>query len=849
MKHYITMLAALLLSVHVLFAVPAKPGKINYVQPDGSIIRIELHGDEFFHWVTDEDGNTIVMDANGYYRKAFAPTAAQLAERQAVRQQAQEERILRASASGNTGERTFLVILIEFSDIEFKTSDVQQTFWNLLNQEGYSANNATGSVRDYYIDNSMGKFTPSFDVYGPVPLDNASSYYGADNGSAGNDIRPGQALVDACKKLDGTVDFSKYAVNGEIPAILFYYAGYNQAEGAASTTIWPHEWTLSAQSISAKNRTFDDVVINTYSCTSELQGTSGTTLCGIGTACHEFGHALGLPDFYDTDSSTNGSAGGLYCYSTMCSGNYNNDSHTPPYFNALERTILGWLDDVEVMPASGSITIPSIANNTAYRTASDVADEYFIYECRPGTGWDAPLQGGMIVYHVDKSSAHSILSGNYTAKSVWGGSNKINADGTHPCFYIVPAAEQTSFNYSNASYDYQTKVGYLPFPGKSRTYTYTPVSWSGASMDYHFTSIAFNTASDPSGATVTMAISSSSRELTGVVTDKSKTAIAGATIRLYAAASSQPASSRMMVRQLASGAILAEATTDESGSFTIDLADVSATSLDVAVSAEGFLSHEETITVGPGINDYSVILYAENPVEEEMLYKFNSQNQAYITGSGTSIMGAVLYSAAELKDDVGRRIDGLTFVYQSEVVDGVYAFVDFGEERQCWVPVQNPRSGYFMHVDLRGYNIKVPADTDCYFGFAVKNPSSGYPLIFEKEEVKEGGMFWAEFNENGATWSSYEGNIFVAASLSPSVPFNYIKDAKNGKYSVGDVFSLGMETASNYRAPSSISWFYDDEPVSGETITLTETGVHTISAEITTQDGTRKVVELEIDVQ
>ena len=455
----------------------------------------------------------------------------------------------------------------------------------------------------------------------------------------------------------------------------------------------------------------------------------------------------------------------------------------------------------------------------------------------------------MIVYHVDKSSTHSILGGSYTARSVWNGSNKINADGSHPCFYIVPAADQTSLNYARAAYDDESRVGYLPFPGVSRKYTYTPVAWSGSSMDYNFTAIAFNNSSDPSAATVTMKISSGSRVLSGTVTDKKKTGIAGATVTLHAVASSQSAAGPMRIRQMAAGAVLAEATTNEEGVYSIDLGGISAVNLDVVVGADGYLSHEETITVGPGINEYSVVLYAENPVEEEMLYKFNPQNPAYVTGSGESVMGAVQYTAAELKDDVGRRIDGLKFVYQSEVVDGIYAFVDFGSERQCWVPVKNPESGYFLDVDLRGYNIKIPADTDCYFGFAVKNPSYGYPLIFEKEVIKEGGMFYAEFNENGASWSAYEGNIYVAVSLSPSVPFNYIRDDKNGNYAVGDLFPLELVTASNYRTPSSVAWYYDDEPFSGTAVRLNESGMHVISAEITMQDGKKMVLELEIDVR
>lgn len=32
-----------------------------------------------------------------------------------------------------------------------------------------------------------------------------------------------------------------------------------------------------------------------YACTSELSGSAGNIMCGIGTFCHEFGHVIGLP--------------------------------------------------------------------------------------------------------------------------------------------------------------------------------------------------------------------------------------------------------------------------------------------------------------------------------------------------------------------------------------------------------------------------------------------------------------------------------------------------------------------------------------------------------------------------
>lgn len=42
--------------------VPARPGVIERVQPNGDTIRVRLYGDERQHWMTLEDGKTLVAE-------------------------------------------------------------------------------------------------------------------------------------------------------------------------------------------------------------------------------------------------------------------------------------------------------------------------------------------------------------------------------------------------------------------------------------------------------------------------------------------------------------------------------------------------------------------------------------------------------------------------------------------------------------------------------------------------------------------------------------------------------------------------------------------------------------------
>ena len=65
--HLTALVAGMLASIALLTALPtqaapARPQPITIIQPDGSILTIRLHGDEWCHWTTDLDGNLLVTD-------------------------------------------------------------------------------------------------------------------------------------------------------------------------------------------------------------------------------------------------------------------------------------------------------------------------------------------------------------------------------------------------------------------------------------------------------------------------------------------------------------------------------------------------------------------------------------------------------------------------------------------------------------------------------------------------------------------------------------------------------------------------------------------------------------------
>ncbi|MBO4742409.1 MAG: M6 family metalloprotease domain-containing protein [Bacteroidales bacterium] len=449
---------------------PRTPYKVR--QPDGSYITLVNHGDEFHHWTTRVDDHSVMeFGADGYWKPSVykAPTQ----ESRARRQKAQQMRAMAAESSISMGEKHFLVILIEFNNLSFTLSNPQDAFYRLLNEQGYSENGGTGSVKDFYSLNSSGKFIPTFDVYGPATLSHDYGYYGRDTGMPGSDERPDEALYEACQILDEQIDFSQYDHDGDgfVDNIFFYYAGNNQAEGANSNTIWPHAWALYNF-----NAVFDGVRAWSYACASEYKGPSGKRMCGIGTFTHEFGHVLGLPDFYDTNDSQEGDADGLGTFSTMDSGCYNNDGRTPPLFNAVERNMLGWMDEPEQLVMGGDYTLESIINNKAYCSLTSNDGEIFIYEVRDGTGWDAYNAAGLVVYHMDKSNNRV---GNSTAAQRWAYGYGINEVGAHPCFYVVPSVSLWPTEYA-------------VYPGATNVTSIEPVEWNGAKISSSLSNIAYS---------------------------------------------------------------------------------------------------------------------------------------------------------------------------------------------------------------------------------------------------------------------------------------------------------------------------------------------------------------------
>ena len=458
MRRYLfSMMAALVCSASV-YAVVASPEPISIRQGDGTTIIVKMVGDEFHHYYTTLNGTPLRMDEKGMMVED-ASVVEPSEQARHIRRATQQATI--AGSYPLTGSPKSLVILVNFADLKFKYTLAD--FQAMLTESGYSKNNGVGSARDYFIACSDSIFSPQFDCYGPVTLSQKYPYY---------DSHTSQMIVEACNLVANQgVDLTQYDTDndGRLDNVFVYYAGHNEAEGASSQTIWPH------RSIVTTGDRVQNKLIYDYACTSELRGSAGNAMCGIGTFCHEFGHVLGLPDYYNTKNSQEYTVGS---WDIMCSGSYNGSGKTPPSYTAGERFQLGWIKPVQLKEAGAYTLEPLETTGQAYliaKTDHNLSwenanpNEYWLLENRQNLGWDrhsTSLPGtGMLIFHITYNAA------------AWGQNEPNNS---YPLRYDIEEAGGVK-GYSATS---------DPFPGSYNVSTFTPILHSGELIEQPLTGIA-----------------------------------------------------------------------------------------------------------------------------------------------------------------------------------------------------------------------------------------------------------------------------------------------------------------------------------------------------------------------
>ncbi|MDR0927749.1 MAG: InlB B-repeat-containing protein, partial [Ignavibacteria bacterium] len=415
-------------------------------QPNGIVVHCLATGDEYYHRVHDSSGYTIVQDTLGWYVYAIrngdtlAPTnlkvginpptslspntlpsktwlAAKYAEMgQFYNQKKKNSNSLQANPTYTNINN--LVVFVKWANTAGFTNNIQH-------YEGHYNTNPY-SLKNYYDEISYGQLEANTSFYPQqspagsiiyVTVSHNRNYYCVYNaatnptgysGSTQRTLREGELIAEIIDSINAN---NMVATNldidnnndGYIDCMTFNFQG---ASEGWSDLIWPHQatgysaWTIynSSLGLTWANFTINGKKLNRFMfMLDEHSGISSTSK-------HEFGHVLGVGDFYYYDNQ-NGELP-VYRWSIM-SHNYGNGQ----YMTMFEREEYGGWVDVPQITANGTYTLNPVtaSTNNVYKIQTlNSAVQYIYLEYRkPATEFSGELSNvvspnsGLLVYRVD----------------------------------------------------------------------------------------------------------------------------------------------------------------------------------------------------------------------------------------------------------------------------------------------------------------------------------------------------------------------------------------------------------------------------------------------------------------
>ena len=429
------------------WAINIELGTRALVQPDGTRFSVREYADEFGHYLAAERGFVVKDETTGYYYYArydsnghATPSAlrvgrddassdvVRLAEEnyQALKQMAWRFRGggSLAGAAGTRGAMTFpeslLVILVEFSDVkhqnnddwpmegltggdkddgdantedypEYRVSDFEAMLFGDNYTHSPDDEMAFGSMRQYYEDMSRGTYTLKGKVVNQVreddsdipiwvTLGNTKSYYHRPDGNIPTGEKDSEAkrsfrdAVMAAAASQQGIDTTTSATR----KLCIIYAGNKYSSGGLHPHYWANRYIMSERTASSSGVEINDAEFSP-----------------IGTHCHEFGHVLGLADYYHERN--------YRVWGLMANGGHKGGGANPSPLSPHLRSLLGWLTPTEVTGFMENETLSySSDQDDVYRirSSSDQNDFFLIENRQADESWNKGLEDGLLIWHI-----------------------------------------------------------------------------------------------------------------------------------------------------------------------------------------------------------------------------------------------------------------------------------------------------------------------------------------------------------------------------------------------------------------------------------------------------------------
>ncbi len=407
------------------------PMTIN--QPDGTVLQCFASGDEFFNYLHDKDGFTIIQHPQtGYYvyaenrdgnlvateyvagiqdpaSKGLKPFALISPEAWRTKRLAwkepEKESQNRDNRDANHGTLNNISIFIRFSDDEQFTN----SYYDIDNMFNDVSEDAV-SLRSYFRAASYGAieipttFYPGHNGNTIISYQDTypRSYFEPYNSTTNpNGYQESQRAEREFSLLQRAVNYVNanypvptslnidYDEDGYVDNLCFIVKG---GVGAWGSLLWPHKWSL-----------YDRVVnINGKQVwTFNFQLADATSYFNTSTMCHEMNHSLGAPDLYHYYHGEDLSPVGIWDLME-----YNT---TPPqHCGAYMKMKYGhWIDDIPEITQPGTYTLNPISSatptNVAYKIATSDPNQFYVVEYRDNTSlFETGLPGkGLLVYRIN----------------------------------------------------------------------------------------------------------------------------------------------------------------------------------------------------------------------------------------------------------------------------------------------------------------------------------------------------------------------------------------------------------------------------------------------------------------
>lgn len=426
-------------------------------QPDGSTLELKQIGDEWTSWRETVDGYVVERDNDGYWKYATfekggiqsvpirnaivnktSPETLGLKKRSRPTKESvqlhyeflntqnnaqinlpepKDQRVQTLSLSTEdqidyeNQTRKCIVILAAFSD-HWEAGNVVQAkgyskkdYEAILGERGHSSLSPSGSVRDYYLENSYGKLDIEFHLSNWVRLPKPESWYGDNENEREGEQRVRDMAMDAITAaINDGFDFSVGDSNNDnwVDMLYIIHSGHKESNsGNPESTIWPRWWTIKEGRLEVEG-----ISMRHFATSSAMNGSPDgpREITTIGTICHEIGHLLGLRDLYDVSDNVEGiGTWGLMGNGEWGALRYGNGSQ-PTHLSAFSKVFLGFVKPELV--ESGEQILPNVETNPSIhmiRYGLTNENEYFLLENRAPVGFDSELPPGILVWHVDET--------------------------------------------------------------------------------------------------------------------------------------------------------------------------------------------------------------------------------------------------------------------------------------------------------------------------------------------------------------------------------------------------------------------------------------------------------------